>query len=105
MPSLMIDPEQVGLALTELLHNAVAASPTESIHVRAAINQDLRGLVIKVSDNGVGMDARTVSRAADPFFSAKPAGRGIGMGLTRAQLWAAAHKGTLDLKSSPGRGS
>jgi signal transduction histidine kinase len=61
--------------------------------------------VIHVADDGEGMDGRTLSHAFDPFFSAKPAGRQVGMGLSRAQQLIAAHGGRIDLASQPGKGT
>jgi two-component system sensor histidine kinase RegB len=51
------------------------------------------------------MDAHTLSHATDPFFSAKAAGRQVGMGLSRVAQLAEAHGGRIDLRSTPGRGT
>ena len=67
------------------------------------LNQD--DLVIRVTDDGQGMDSHVRLHAMDPFFSARPAGRRVGMGLTRAQQLAASHQGRLTLDSTPRRGT
>lgn len=58
---------------------------------------------MEVTDTGCGMDPITLSRIFDPFFSTKFTGRGLGLptvlGLVRA------HKGTLSVASTPGRGT
>ncbi len=100
-----IDPELVGLALTELLKNAAQSSRVQSIQLSARLNQKQNQLLIEVADDGAGMDDHTLSHAVDPFFSARLAGRGVGMGLCRAKQWAAAHHGTLELRSTQGRGA
>ena len=51
------------------------------------------------------MDQHTLQHAMDPFFSAKPAGRQIGMGLTRARQLAAAHGGEVGLCSVENKGT
>jgi len=102
LPSLSIDQGQISDAVRELLLNAIQAGPATSIQVNVRAGHDL---IIAVSDDGPGMDMHAVSHALDPFFSAKAAGRRAGMGLPRAQQWAAAHGGTIDLRSEQGRGT
>jgi signal transduction histidine kinase len=51
------------------------------------------------------MDAETVSKATQPFFSARPAGRKRGMGLAHAQRLIELNNGSLQIKSQPGTGT
>ncbi len=105
LPAVNIDPEMVRGAVTELVSNALAASPKRTVQVTAQHDGPLQRLVIQVADDGAGMDEYTLSHALDPFFSAKPAGRQMGMGLPRAKQWAAAHGGDLELRSTPDVGT
>ena len=62
---------------------------------------------LKVVDNGKGMDAATVQRAFDPFYTepGKHDARKIGMGLPFVKQTCDACGGTVDLQSEKGRGT
>ncbi|MEM1209415.1 MAG: HDOD domain-containing protein [Planctomycetota bacterium] len=101
----LLDPEMLRDAVTELIHNAVQANPTKAITVSAVVEPGRQNLLVKVIDDGDGMDGHTLDHALDPFFSNKPAGRRVGMGLPRAGQLAAAHGGRVDLRSELGHGT
>jgi len=105
LPIVYCDPPQVARAVTELLLNAVQSNPKSAVHLSAKVDAANEAVAVRVVDDGDGMDGRTLSHAFDPFFSAKPAGRQVGMGLSRAQQLIAAHGGRIDLTSQPGKGT
>jgi signal transduction histidine kinase len=51
------------------------------------------------------MDAETLARAAEPFFTTKPVGQGSGFGLAMVQGFAEQSGGRLVIESEPGRGT
>ena len=59
--------------------------------------------LIRVQDNGCGMDDAMLARAFDPFFTTKFLGRGLG--LSAAQGIARAHNGAIRIISAPGQGA
>ncbi len=64
-----------------------------------------RCIVVRVSDNGHGMDAETAARVFEPFFTTKPAGIGTGLGLSIVRSIVEAHGGSIGLESETGVGT
>ncbi len=62
-------------------------------------------LRLSAADTGAGMDAATLSRAAEPFFTTKPEGKGTGLGLAMARDFAEQAGGGLAIASELGRGT
>jgi signal transduction histidine kinase/CheY-like chemotaxis protein len=58
-----------------------------------------------VNDTGVGMDAATLARASEPFFTTKPVGSGTGLGLAMARGFAEQSGGGLHIESAVGVGT
>lgn len=110
----LIDAHQVELALLNLVVNARDAMPGGGVITvstdRVRIGQDphlAEGdyVQLMVSDTGHGMDADTLARATEPFFSTKELGKGTGLGLSMIHGLAIQLKGALRLSSEPGRGT
>ena len=60
---------------------------------------------LSVSDEGDGMEAETVQRIFEPFFSTKGSERNSGLGLATVRSVVEAHRGDIRVVSTPGRGS
>ncbi len=60
---------------------------------------------LTVRDSGCGMDAETVGRIYEPFFSTKSAGKGTGLGLSTVYGIVKQHRGLICATSSPGCGA
>ena len=102
-----VDPEQIRVVLRELFKNALEACEPEQARLEVNCARDASDelAVVTVRDNGCGMDADVVEKAADPFFSHKPSGRGRGLGLSRAMRWCEINGGHLRIDSRPGEGT
>ena len=98
--------EQVFL---NLLINAAHALPeeraaTNRVTVRVYAAPD--GWVVgEVSDNGPGIAAEHLPHIFDPFFSTKPQGDGMGLGLSICHRIVTSHGGTLEVDSRPNQGT
>jgi signal transduction histidine kinase/ActR/RegA family two-component response regulator len=114
LPSVQIDPNQLELALLNLALNARDAMPQGGrLLVSARCEQigadALPGLAagqyvcIAERDNGAGMDKATLSRAAEPFFTTKGAGTGLGLSMVEGLV--AQSGGTMRINSQSGIGT
>lgn len=78
---LMVDPEQLCRALTNLIVNAIqAAPPGGTVIVRARRETRWGGLAfVDVVDNGKGLTDEAKERVFSPFFTTKETGAGLGL--------------------------
>lgn len=101
----VVDPDLLRDATAELIANSLESSTDARVTICIDVDAMTDELIITVRDTGPGMTPETLQHAFDPFYSAKPAGRRTGLGLTRARRLVEIHGGTLRLDSSPGNGT
>ncbi len=104
-PPIRVDVAELELALINVAVNARDAMPGGGeFHLGAAAAPG--GMVaIEARDTGSGMDAETLRRAMEPFFTTKPMGQGTGLGLSQVHGLCARAGGDLQLQSTPGAGT
>jgi len=84
-----------------LLDNALdAVSTSGRVAVSARLEHDR--IVIRVTDNGVGIPADVLPRVFDPFFTTKPPGQGTGLGLEISRQLVRQSQGDISVESRPG---
>lgn len=116
LPPARADLNQLEMALLNLAVNARDAMPDGgelriTARRESVLAPDDRALPrghyvrLSVSDTGVGMDADTLRRAIEPFFSTKGVGKGTGLGLSMVHGLAAQLGGGLTIESAPRAGT
>jgi len=101
---LFVPVEALTRAMRGIVKNAIDASdPDGSVTVEAST---VGGeLVVRVMDQGAGMKPEVLDRAAEPFFTTKEPGHGMGLGLFLARSVFDRLGGSLRLESRPGKGT
>ena len=117
----VVDPVQIELVLLNLAINARDAMPqggvltirTDNVRMGTASKgddpsgdqSDQEYVEVTVADTGTGMTEEVLSQAFDPFFTTKPPGQGTGLGLSQAYGTVQQSGGSIDIASTPGKGT
>ncbi len=102
------DPAQLELVLLNLAVNARDAMKEGGVMTLRTQEAEEGGshfVALTISDTGAGMDSETLRRCLEPFFTTKPVGEGVGLGLSMAFGFMAQTGGKLLIDSAPGNGT
>ena len=98
------DPVQIEVAFRAMCQNAIEALGSGG-RIEMAVAQDKRETRITISDDGPGIKPEEHRHLFDPFYSARQAGRGLGLGLSKAWRIVTNHGGQIDVSSQPNHGA
>ena len=98
------DPVQLMVALRALCQNALEALGHRG-HIEISVRRAGGGVDVLVRDDGPGISAEQRRHLFDPFYSARQAGRGLGMGLSKCWRIVTLHGGRIDVQSGVGQGA
>ncbi|GAB6907935.1 PAS/PAC sensor hybrid histidine kinase [Desulfosarcina cetonica] len=106
LPPIEGDANQLQQCLLNLIFNAIDAMPDGgTLTLSAGVDKPAGVLRLTVEDTGHGIPPEDMGHIFEPFFSTKPEGTGIGLGLATTYGIIERHRGTLSVESTPGRGT
>ena len=89
-------------ALMNLVNNSIEASRAgQTIVISAALHKSR--LMVRIADEGEGMDKETLANVFVPFYTKKKSGTGLGMPIVKKII--EEHKGEIEIDSEPGKGT
>ena len=99
------DVELIEQVLINLIRNAIDAlkDTRDPVIEIKACHKPSGAFALSIRDNGKGIDKDSLENIFIPFYSTKKEGSGIGLSLSRQIMQK--HKGRIDVKSEPGKGS
>jgi PAS domain S-box-containing protein len=104
LPPLTCYAAKINQVVMNLLSNAIDAS-AEGGAVTVRTRAEDQHVRIEVADDGEGIEPEVRERIFDPFFTTKPIGHGTGLGLSISYGIVQDHGGTIEVESTPGKGS
>lgn len=104
LPNIECRPGQLNQVFANLLANAAQAITN---HGAITVTTEFNGseILVKVADDGTGIEEKNISQLFTPFFTTKPTGQGTGLGLSVSYGIIQKHNGTIEVESAVGKGS
>ncbi len=96
------DEQKIRQVLWNILTNAVDATEAKGT-IRVYLDSDDRNVIIRVIDNGCGIEEEDIEKIFYPFFSKKKDGTGLGLAIAYRII--EEHGGNISVNSEPGQGS
>ena len=114
LPLVSYDQEKMRRVIVNVIDNAMQSVKAKAQgwenqgiayqpEIRVAVVSGDDDIIIKIADNGIGMDKKTMDRAFEPLFTTRA--RGTGLGLANVRKIIIEHGGTVTMESNPGLGT
>jgi two-component system sensor histidine kinase HydH len=101
--AVLIDPDRIKQVFLNLYLNAIGAMEGGGILSVALLSMTDRRIRIEIRDTGVGIDPKDLDRIFDPYFTTKSSGTGLGLAIVQKII--EAHRGEIQVASTPGLGT
>jgi two-component system NtrC family sensor kinase len=105
IPQILGNPDRIQQIFLNLLTNACHAMPKGGVLTLKTAADDNKGVVVSVSDTGIGISRDDLNKIFEPFYTTKEASKGTGLGLSIAYRIVKEHNGTIDVESELGQGT
>ncbi len=106
LPTVLMDISQIQQVFTNIVLNAAEAMEGKGeLTITSRLVHNNEYIEVEFTDTGCGIEPEIREKIFDPFFTTKEVGHGTGLGLAVSHGIIARHKGTIKVKSEPGKGS
>ena len=103
-PAVNADREQLMRAFSNIILNAVQAMQAGGkLGIEISADKSSKAVTVLISDTGNGISKEHLGHIFDPFFTTKHYGTGLGLTISHSII--DKHKGSIDIKSEPGKGT
>lgn len=97
--------DQLKQVFLNLLNNGVDACTNEGIITITTETLNQYNVAVHFEDNGIGINSENIGHIFEPFFTTKPEPKGTGLGLSVSYGIVKKHRGRIEVRSDPGKGS
>ena len=104
IPAIKGNPGQINQVIMNLIVNAAQAIEKQGvINIQTELTD--KNVVMRISDNGIGMSDQVMRSIFDPFFTTKDVGQGTGLGLSISHGIVESHGGSIHVESQVNEGT
>lgn len=104
LPKIFVDAKRISMAVFNILLNAIDAIDTSGeMKIGTKFNENDNAIIITISDSGKGIAKEEMENIFNPFFTTRPGGTGLGLAIVQQII--VEHNGTINVTSTPGKGT